>query len=713
MFDQMVDYLDPAVTDRFIAITYEESKKRLAPYWGTTLKGFFGDETSFENFDSYDVLFGEDTPCLPWTRRLAEKFREEYGYDLLDWADLLWSEGAAADTEGWPPVRYDYMNLLTRLFSEGFFGRIQAWCHKNGVSFIGHVIEDNRAHMHHGYGVGHFFRATRHFDMGGYDFVLRQLDSEQKRTPYEERYPQFKIYRDEPYPTFFHFTLPKLAQSAAHLELGTDLVMCENFGAYGWDLGLREMKWLTDWMTARGTNWYVPHAFSPLFPDPDCPPHFYANGRNPQWPYFRLWADYANRSCLLLKDAVHVAPIAVLYPAESHWCGDRDLLDETCRALTEHQYDYDILSCDLLADSARCLIEDGELRIGRESFRAIVLPGVETLPLAAARRLAEFASAGGIVLEVGAHVAKECRGLQEELKATLPVLDAVTLEELPDALSERGIEPTAVRSGDQPYPDLRICRYRHGDCDVLFFSNEGVESALVDEWLVPEGVVAELWHPMDGRIEAARLHSAGADGSGRVLPLRLEPYEAVFVVLRHSPADPADRADRAAVVGAKQNDVGVLLGGTAEETRLLTDWRMTGVSSPLKNAEELARLHLAASGIGMGNWLNNPELADFSGTVVYETELELEPGIAYTLDLGDVGEIADVSVGGEPLAPRICPPYRWELPSLPAGNVRIRVAVTNTLGAALRDEAFRRSTPAPSGLLGPVNLTIRGLVGHA
>ncbi|WP_217592817.1 glycosyl hydrolase [Cohnella sp. GbtcB17] len=749
MFDRMVDYIDPEVTDRFIELTYEETRRRFAPYWGTTIKGFFGDETSFENFGSYDVLFGEDTPCFPWTAPLAEAFADAKGYELLDWADLLWHETgdarASAKVElarsALPPVRYDFMDVMTRLFSANFFGRLQAWCHRHGVAFIGHVVEDNHAHMHHGYGVGHFFRTTKHFDMGGYDFVLRQLDSEQKRTPYEEQYPQWRHYRDAPYPTFFHFTLPKLAQSAAHLEVGTNLVMCENFGAYGWDLGLREMKWLTDWMTARGTNWYVPHAFSPLFPDPDCPPHFYAGGRNPQWPYFRQWADYANRSCLMLKEGDHVAPVAVLYPAESHWCGDNDRLDEVCRLLSEDQYDFDILSCDLLADETHCLIGDGELLIGRERFRAIVLPGIETLPLAVAVRLRAFAESGGRILAVGEIPAFECERQHAALRSALAAaaaaggVRAVPAEALGAALRET-IAP-GIGIG-VPFADLRYCHYRRGAIDIFFLRNEGVEAVFDGEVALPGGGVPELWHPMDGRIELAagipqsgsEAHDDNDDGNGEgdvVVRLQLEPYEAVFVVLR--PAETAApaasaRFDEAAGAG---RSAGTPPAHTVAELAL-NDWRVVECRTPLEGAPLSADLSRSGSlsALGVGDWHAYPELAAFSGTLVYEIELgpigdalvpldaELGDGalevaeLCGLLDLGEVGELAAVSVNGHKLAPAICPPYRWTFPLhwLSSGG-RITAEITNTLGGFFRDEAFGRRTPAPAGLIGPARLALQ------
>ena len=39
--------------------------------------------------------------------------------------------------------------------------------------------------------------------------------------------------------------------------------MCEAFGAYGWNEGLKMMKWIADHLLVRGINYLVPHAFDP------------------------------------------------------------------------------------------------------------------------------------------------------------------------------------------------------------------------------------------------------------------------------------------------------------------------------------------------------------------------------------------------------------------------------------------------------------------
>jgi hypothetical protein len=684
MFDKMVDYLCPEVTDCFISLTYETTKRHFPQYWGSTIKGFFGDETSFENFGSYDVLFGEDTPSFPWSRVLLDTFIAAKGYNLLDVIEVLWFE----EGENTASIRVDFMDHITRLFSDNFFKRIQQWCQHNGVKFIGHIVEDNHAHMHHGYGVGHFFRATEHFDMGGYDFVLRQFDSEQKKVPYEEHFPQFGGYRNEPYPDFFQYTLAKLAQSAAHLEVGTSLVMCENFGAYGWDIGLREMKWLTDWMTARGTNWYVPHAFSPIYPDPDCPPHFYAGGNNPQWPYFRQWGDYANRSCLMLQGASHIASVAVLYPAEAHWAGDQDELDQVCKMLMQNQYDFDIVSMDLLVDEQRCHMDEGVLRIRDEEFKAIVLPNISSLPVQVVAVLHAFVASGGIVLSVGANTG---------------IGDYVSTQGFIKALSNHvapGIHAAVT------FPELRYCHYRKEGLDIFFLNNESVHEAFEGVITFPVDGTPERWTPMDGRMETMPIYDIGE--SGVQAPVRLEPYEAVFIVIDRSNASSAacsmseiDKADWYQVARTDEGEVIVTSPGAVLQ---IDEWNVIAIESPLQT-QAIPEPFVVPS---IGDWHQSKGMEAFSGSVTYEAVIQLGTDKAsYRLDLGEVGEIAEVEINGHPLIPRLCPPYRWELPAhlMKSEQKVIRVKVSNTLGPQFREDQFRRDVLSPSGLLGPATLT--------
>ena len=82
------------------------------------------------------------------------------------------------------------------------------------------------------------------------------------------------------------------------------------------------MKWLTNHMLVRGINEFTPHAFSMKYPDPDCPPHFYAGGNNPGFECFTWLMQYMNRSAHFLSSGTHLADAAILYHGESEWCGE-------------------------------------------------------------------------------------------------------------------------------------------------------------------------------------------------------------------------------------------------------------------------------------------------------------------------------------------------------------------------------------------------------
>lgn len=98
--------------------------------------------------------------------------------------------------------------------------------------------------------------------------------------------------------------------------------MCEIFGDYGWAEGVRPEKYLADHFMVRGINRFVPHAFSPkAFSDTDCPPHFYAQGNNPQYRHSGMLIRYMNRICELLSGGRQISRAAILYHGDADWAG--------------------------------------------------------------------------------------------------------------------------------------------------------------------------------------------------------------------------------------------------------------------------------------------------------------------------------------------------------------------------------------------------------
>jgi len=106
--------------------------------------------------------------------------------------------------------------------------------------------------------------------------------------------------------------------------------------------------------------------------------------------------------------------------------------------------------------------------------------------------------------------------------------------------------------------------------------------------------------------------------------------------------------------------------------------------------------------------INSAErLPDFSGYIAYSFEVELTGDGPVALDLGEVGQIAQLQCNGQDLGWRYCRPFRFEIPAkfLQKGKNQFRVVVANTLANALKDAEFSFFLQIPrSGLFGPLTL---------
>ena len=315
---------------------YEPHYAHYGDLFGSVIAGFFSDEPQFHNWlvgehlhdgGLYTYSVGQEGLALPYSDELAARMSEELGEDAVPRFGELWYESPDS-----PRVRLAYMDAATKLYRENFSLQVGDWCRAHGVEYVGHVIEDMNAHARLGYGPGHYFRAMAGQDMGGCDVVLHQV------------MPGFADYDHTASalggcvsPDFFHCVLAQLASSVSRQNPRMKgRAMCEVFGAYGWSEGAPAMRWLLDFLLVRGVNRFVPHAFSPSFPDPDCPPHFGAEGRDPQFDGFRALMRYANKAAHLLEGGRRVVSAAILYHAEAEWMAGvgRAMLDEVpARAL--------------------------------------------------------------------------------------------------------------------------------------------------------------------------------------------------------------------------------------------------------------------------------------------------------------------------------------------------------------------------------------------
>jgi hypothetical protein len=654
---------------------YEPHYRRLGKYFGNTLVGFFSDEPSLGNdwndwgvptYGFYDKRPGMRGLALPWSDELYARLNERYagktaaaefgGRDrrALPFLAGLWYD-IGPET---PDIRYNYMDAVTILYRDNFSRPIGDWCRARGVEYIGHIIEDMNAHARLGCSAGHYFRSLDGQDMSGIDIVLHQV-----MPGFGDRTVSMSSAGGWSDFEFFHYVLAKLGSSMAHIKASLkNRAMCEVFGAYGWAEGVPMMKWLMDHLLVRGINRFVPHAFSPKFPDPDCPPHFGAAGRDPQFEGFGKLMGYVNRVVHLLEGAVHQAPCAVLYHAEAEWMNGSDCMftQKPARAIWDAHIDYDILPLDAIEGAA---VENSCLQVNQARYRCLVVPWSALLPEKALAALNGLAAAGLPVLYAGG------------APAGIISPEIVPLEQLAAALRERGIGDITVE-GD--FPLLRISHWtRNGNHFFMFFNEDLTKPAKTTVHVPCAGTYLKI-NLLDG------LYSAH-EGSSPALDLA--PYQSLIVAYGGELPEPNHTETEY---------------GSAETLDLNWDIDLyeTGTGVPegtFKPYRKSVKLHNITGAEGR---------PDFSGYIRYRAEFSLHSAEGpAALDFNVPGQTVKMKLNGKDCGMRICPPYRYDVTGvIKAGVNTLELEIANTLVQTVKDPLSFYIQIPPSGLQEPVRL---------
>lgn len=668
--DEYINMVDAASCRVLIDAVYEPTFEHLGDEFGKTILGFFTDEPGFMNEKgatlddaSTSSFIGRGDLALPWSDELARCLYDALGEDWLAKLHGLWTHEADGAR-----VRHIYMDIATQLYRSCFDEQIGDWCHAHGVMHIGHVIEDKSCHTRLGQGAGHYFRAVAGQDMAGVDVVINQLAPGIDRGRYSYFHGAWNT-------EFFTYALAKLGSSAARLDPKKHgRCMAEVFGAFGWHEGLREMKWIADHMLVRGVNWFTPHAFSMApFPDWDCPPHFYAHGNNPQWPHFGQLMSYMNRMSSLLSGGSAARPVAILYHADAEWAGDAMPIERVATELTRAQIDFDFVPAEAFEDKGRyeASIADGTFAVNGCRYQAFVLPKASFIGAATAEAVRRMMAAGVTVLAVdevpgalyGADGAVELGGL-----AATPLADVAA------ALAGTELQ-TVVTSTPQPW--LRALRYARAGETYVMLVNEHPR----------ERIACTVSLPQSRRLCGTRLdllngtEPVAFDGT-----LELAPAESCIVVL-----------------------------GTGDEVELDGRANTNADDAVCHSIDSPWTVALSPAG-GNGTFgepqklkhlcdLTSELFAGTCGTYRYRTSFELADNLAdAAIDLGDVYEVATLTLDGRPLGTRICPPYRFATGPLTVGAHELIIDVINTLDHAIPDIFALTEPITPSGILGPVTL---------
>ena len=286
-------------------------------------------------------------------------------------------------------------------------------------------------------------------------------------------------------------------------------------------------------------------------------------------------------------------------------------------------------------------------------------------------------------------------------RAGVPVLDRFPFSG--EDLSRLGITPDFLAfDGDGAQVEgLNFCHRRTDREDIYFVANHDADVKTFTASFRVEGRVPELWIPTSGEIIRETEFS---EENGRVnLPLRLDAYESVFVILKdgQKPSVPGGNVLCTQTVSTLEGDWKIDFDFRGEKksvtTRDLFDWKDS----------------------------DYPFVKYYSGTAVYSTRFQAEKNGdgRYYLEFGNVCNLAEVFVNGRSCGTLWTPPYRIEVTDqLLDGWNALEIRVANTWANHIKGVNEKKVSSAgfwtlvpywpevplqSSGLLGPVKLTRR------
>ena len=646
------DYLNPLqkeATQVLIDEVYEKHFKNCGKYFGTTIEGFFSDEPRFGNVKGGQWKLGSDMP-LPWRPKLELELKFDNSYLPLLWIESLGHEERE--------IRYEYMDLITKLYRDNFVKPLADWCTAHQVIYTGHNVEDNGAHSRLGYGTGHFFRGQEYQHISGIDVIGGQIVP---GMPYH--HDAFQTGGSDGH--FFHYALAKLGASAAHLTPEKKgRAMCEAFGAYGWNEGIKTMKWIADHLMVRGINYLVPHAFSPkAFPDFDCPPHFYAHGHNPQYRYMSRFTDYINRTMSILSNGIHRAPVAVFYPAELEWVGEAMPVEDVVQKLTTAQIDVDIVSNDML--EAANVDDQGCLCINQERFKALVVPYAQYIPEKVVSVINSISEQGCRVICVNS--------LPENSQKLSKKINVITLEQLQEKMTEYADILTEQKQDELVYYQYE----KEGKTYILFF-NESLYKR-IDTKIELKGkekniIAYDTYDDMYYEVKDNRL--------------LLAPYQTILWIVGADAEMMTEDSEWNQLLLLKKEPIHATWTVSFAETLEYPRLKKVGEMSEIKPLNCITGYEHKV------------------GTVSYETTLYINnPEEIEGIDIGLAYETAEVFVNGKKVGTKIAPPYCFRIEEvLQTGENKIKIEVTNTLGTQFHDGLTQYLAVEPFGLTETVSL---------
>jgi hypothetical protein len=663
----VIDYIDHSVLEWYWKDVIDPILADVRPHLGKAL--------------AYVVTDSWELDGVNWTPRFAQEFQARRGYNLTPYLPVF-AGRIVQDRESSVRFLNDLRKTVGDLVAEEHYGTFQRLARRYGMDI--------------------------HPEAGGpHGAPVDSLKCLARTAfPQMEFWAKAPGHRVKDTDRFF----VKEASSAAHIY-GKKLVGAEGLTSIGnhWNESLwSNLKPTFDKAICEGLNRLIWHTFTSSPASAGLPGQEYFAGThlNPQvtwWEQSQPFFAYLNRVQFMMQQGRFVAD-ALYYYGDHVPNFVRVKPDDPGKVMPG--YDYDVTDEEALLTRVR--VENGWLTLpDGMRYRILVMPDLPMISLPVMRKVRDLIQSGATVV---AHTKPdrttgltpddgEVRRIADQLWASCGsrfgkgrlVCKGTGLELLQSDHVPQDFAAENVAAEVLDY----IHRTTTSE-EIYFVSNQSSEELHFPALFRVTGKSPELWDGVSGGI---RKLGGELTSDGRTkLTLDLPPYGSAFVIFRNGQLT----APAAATPAPRDIPVDVT-------------WHVKFESPAARPADrDFTRLH---------SWTDSsdPLLKYFSGHATYSASFDIPTGSkTIALDLGQVGEIAEVWVNSKFVGTYWAPPFRADVSALVhSGKNDLQIRVTNfwinrVTGDALLPENQRNTRTnilnlpkgplPPSGLLGPVRI---------
>ena len=669
----MIDFFDPRATEFHLHHMVTTILKELGR------KSFAGTSFKTMEFDSMEL-----DGFTPWNDIMAAEFQRRAGYPVLRFLPVL-AGWKLADQQVQEQFLYDWRKLVSDQLIDSHYATARKVLASYGLKLIAEsggpgppIWDSNPVDGIKALGVvdiprGEFWNRHRGI------FLIKEI------------------------------------ASAAHVY-DKRLVSAESFTTWRrWIDGPLNHKQLADRALCEGLNDFAFHTFASSPPEAGLPGWAYHAGTdiNPAatwWPMVRGLNDYLARCSYLLRQGWFVADVCYYYgdQAPNFYPPLCNVPEKPLLEGLDPRHDYDVCSSEVIlrrmrVEKGRIVLPDGM------SYAALVLPEQDHIPLEVLKKIRALVAAGATV--IGHQKPTRAPGLKDQRTET-PKVERLAGELWgPGEVSAKPDQPSVlirqigkgrfIIASDRSAAlreigvsgDFEIVGHSERDLGPLdfihrkttgeefyFIRNKTMEpQTLTCRFRVAaetKGLVPELWWPDSGLRSACHDWKNLATGQTE-MPLALGPAGSVFVVFRKAGAA-LDPSARDTFVAAE----------TPAPLTLDGSWQ---VEFP----EGWGAPQMTTFG-KLQSWTesDNEGIRFFSGIATYRKTFEVPESLAKRsrlfLELGDLAEIAEVTLNGKQLGLAWLPPYRVDISGAAhAGTNQLVIRVANLWANRLNGDSLR------------------------